>query len=233
MLDNLFITLYEAIMGAAWIAILASLGWGILSVILSPCHLSSIPLIVGFISSQGKMTVGRTFNISLVFSLGILITIALIGVITASLGRLMGDLGSFGNYFVAVIFFVVGLYLLDIIKIDWNNSALKQTKTKGLLAALILGLLFGLALGPCTFAYMAPVLGVVFQTAQTDYLFSILLLTAFGIGHCSVIVGAGTLTGKVQKYLNWSEGSKTILWIKRICGMLVILGGIYLIYTVQ
>lgn len=238
MLDSIFITLYEAMMGAAWIAVLASLGWGVLSIILSPCHLSSIPLIVGFISSQGKMTVGRTFNISLVFSLGILITIALIGVITASLGRLMGDLGVFGNYFVAVIFFIVGLYLLDIIKIDlsagqagWNNSAMKHTKTKGLLAALTLGLLFGLALGPCTFAYMAPVLGVVFQTAQTDYIFSIILLAAFGIGHCGVIVGAGTLTGKVQKYLNWSEGSKTILWIKRICGVLVILGGIYLIYT--
>src|SRR3970040_2202649 len=172
MLDSIFTALYEAMMGAAWIAVLASLGWGILSIILSPCHLSSIPLIVGFISSQGKMSVGRTFNISLVFSLGILFTIALIGVITASLGRLMGDLGSFGNYFVAVIFFIVGLYLLDIIKLNWNSSALKKTKAKGMLAALILGLLFGLALGPCTFAYMAPVLGVVFQTSQTDYVFS-------------------------------------------------------------
>jgi cytochrome c-type biogenesis protein len=233
MLDSIFTALYEAMMGAAWIAVLASFGWGVLSIILSPCHLSSIPLIVGFISSQGKMSAGRTFNISLVFSLGILITIALIGIITASLGRLMGDLGSFGNYFVALIFFIVGLYLLDIIKLNWNSGTLKKTKSKGLLAALILGLLFGLALGPCTFAYMAPVLGVVFQTAQKDYLFSVILLAAFGVGHCSVIVGAGTLTGKVQKYLNWSEGSKTILWIKRICGVLVILGGIYLIYTVQ
>ena len=204
-----------------------------MSVLLSPCHLSSIPLIVGFISSQGRISVGRTFNISLVFSLGILITIALIGIITASLGRLLGDLGSFGNYFVSIIFFIVGFYLLDIIKLDWNNSALKQTKKKGLLAALILGLIFGLALGPCTFAYMAPVLGIVFQTAQTDYIFSIILLAAFGIGHCSVIVGAGTLIGKVQKYLNWSQDSKTILWIKRICGVLVILGGFYLLYTVQ
>ncbi|MGK9476389.1 cytochrome c biogenesis CcdA family protein [Melioribacter sp. OK-6-Me] len=233
MLDSLFAALYEAMMGTAWIAVLASLGWGVLSILLSPCHLSSIPLIVGFISSQGKMTVGRTFNISLVFSLGILITIALIGFITASLGRLMGDLGTFGNYFVAVIFFFVGLYLLDIIKLDWNNSVIKQTKTRGLVAALILGLLFGLALGPCTFAYMAPVLGVVFQTAQTNFIFSILLLLAFGIGHCSVIVGAGTFTGKVQQYLNWSEGTKTILWTKRMCGVLVILGGIYLITNVS
>jgi cytochrome c-type biogenesis protein len=233
MLEGLFTALYEAMMGSAWLAVLASFAWGVLSILLSPCHLSSIPLVVGFISSQGKISVGRTFNISLIFSVGILITIALIGIVTASLGRLMGDIGGVGNYLVAGIFFLVGLYLLDIIKLDWNNAGLKKTKTTGLLAALILGLLFGLALGPCTFAYMAPVLGIVFQTAQTNYLLAVSFLLAFGIGHCSVIVGAGALTVKVQKYLNWSEGSKTILWVKRICGVLVILGGIYLIYTVQ
>lgn len=229
MFEGLFTTLYEAMTGAVWIALLASFVWGILSILLSPCHLSSIPLVVGFISTQGKISVGRTFNISFVFSIGILITISLIGVITASLGRLMGDVGVYGNYFVAAIFFLVGLYLLDIIKLDWNSAGLKQTKAKGLLAALILGLLFGIALGPCTFAYMAPVLGVVFQTAQTNYFMAVMFLLAFGIGHCSVIVGAGTLAGKVQKYLNWSEESKSILWIKRICGILVILGGIFLI----
>jgi len=232
MFEGIFTALYEAMTGAIWLAVLASFGWGVLSILLSPCHLSSIPLVVGFISSQGKISIGRTFNISLIFSIGILITIALIGIITASLGRLMGDIGGVGNYLVAGIFFLVGLYLLDIIKIDWNYAGLRQTKTKGLLAALILGLLFGLALGPCTFAFMAPVLGVVFQTAQTDYLLSVIFLLAFGLGHCSIIVGAGTITGKVQKYLNWSEGSKTILWIKRVCGVLVILGGVYLIYTI-
>lgn len=232
MLDNIFVTLYEAMTGTVWLALLASFGWGVLSILLSPCHLSSIPLIIGFISSQGKISIKRTFNISLVFSVGILITIALIGIITASLGRLMGDVGSIGNYFVAGIFFLVGLYLLDIIKFDWNNIGLKQTKTKGLLAALILGLLFGIALGPCTFAYMAPVLGVVFQTAQTNYTLALIFLLAFAIGHCSVIVGAGTLTGKVQNYLNWYEESKLILWIKRVCGILVILGGVYLIINV-
>lgn len=230
MIEELFVILYNAMMGSMWLALFASFVWGILSILLSPCHLSSIPLVVGYIASQGKISVGRTFNISLVFSLGILITIGLIGVITASLGRLMGDVGVYGNYFVAVIFFIVGLYLLDVIKINWNSKGLKPTKSQGLTAALILGLLFGIALGPCTFAYMAPVLGIVFQTAQTNYLLAFLYLLAFGIGHCSVIVAAGTLTGKVQKYLDWTEGSKTILWIKRVCGILVIFGGIYLIY---
>ena len=230
MFEGIFTSLYEAMTGAVWIAVLSSFAWGILSILLSPCHLSSIPLIVGFISSQGKISIGKTFKISLIFSIGILITISVIGIITASLGRLMGDIGSIGNYLVAGIFFLVGLYLLDVIKLDWNGIGLKQTNAKGLLAALILGLLFGLALGPCTFAYMAPVLGVVFQTAQTNYLLAVIFLLAFGLGHCSVIVGAGTLTGKVQKYLNWTEKSKTILWTKRACGCLVILGGIYLLY---
>jgi len=231
MLESLFNTLYQAMTGATWIAIFASFVWGVLSIILSPCHLSSIPLIVGYITSQGKVTEKRTFGISFVFALGILITIAIIGFITASLGRLMGDIGFWGNYFVAIIFFAVGFYLLGWIKFDWNSFGLKKTKSKGLLSALILGLLFGIALGPCTFAYMAPVLGIVFQTAQTNYFLAIVFILSFGLGHCAVIVGAGMLTGKIQKYLNWSEESKVILWIKRICGILVILGGIYLLLT--
>lgn len=227
MIDTIFSGLYEAMTGSAWLAIMAAFGWGILSILLSPCHLSSIPLIVGYISSQGKLSIRRTFYISLVFSAGILITIALIGIITASLGRLMGDIGVIGNYIVAGIFFIVGMYLLDVIKLNWNGFGLKQTRSRSLLTVLILGLLFGLALGPCTFAYMAPVLGIVFQTAKTNYFLAMIFLASFGLGHCSVIVGAGTLTGKVQKYLNWSEESRAILWIKRICGVLVILGGIY------
>lgn len=231
MFENLFTELYAAMTGSALIAILASFIWGVLSILLSPCHLSSIPLIVGYITSRGKTSIKSTFNISLVFSIGILITIAAIGIITASLGRLMGDVGVYGNYFVAIIFFIVGLYLLEIIKIDWNTFGLKPGKSNGILGAFVLGLLFGIALGPCTFAYMAPVLGIVFQTAQTNYLLAMLFLLAFGLGHCTVIVLAGTLTGKVQQYLNWSKNSKLILWIQRTSGVLVILGGIYLIYN--
>ena len=119
---------------------------------------------------------------------------------------------------------------MDIIKLPWDSGNIKSTKKKGVLAALILGLLFGIGLGPCTFAFMAPVLGVVFQVAKTNLIYSIILLFAFGIGHCTVIVAAGTLTKKVQDYLNWTENSKTVSYIKKICGVLVILGGVYLIY---
>jgi len=231
MIDSVFNFLSSALTGNPYTAVFASFGWGIASVLLSPCHLSSIPLIIGFINSQGEITLKRTFKISLVFGAGILITIALIGLITAIVGRLMGDVGVIGNYIVAIVFFVIGLYLMDIIKLPWDGAGVKTTKQKGVLAALILGLLFGIGLGPCTFAYMAPVLGVVFQVAKTNIIYSIILLLAFGIGHILVIVTAGTLTKKVQQYLNWTEKSKAATYIKRICGALVILGGFYMIYN--
>ncbi|MDO9555719.1 MAG: cytochrome c biogenesis protein CcdA, partial [Atribacterota bacterium] len=103
---------------------------------------------------------------------------------------------------------------------------------KGLLAAFGLGLIFGIALGPCSFAYMAPMLGIVFTVSTTQFFYGVLLLLFYGIGHCSVIVFAGTFAGMVQKYLNWNESSKGVLVVKKICGVLIILGGMYLIWSI-
>jgi cytochrome c-type biogenesis protein len=232
-MEQLFTALSRAVEGSAGLALSAAFVWGVLSILLSPCHLASIPLIVGFIDQQGRITTRRAFTISLLFATGILITIGVIGAITAAAGRMLGDVGRYGNYFVAVIFFVVGLYLLDAIRLPMPNAAQPGMKSKGMLAAFVLGLVFGVALGPCTFAYMAPMLAVTFKLAATDLLHGILLLLFYGIGHCTVIVLAGTFTEVVQRYLNWNEKSKGSIILKKVCGMLVLLGGLYLIYTAR
>jgi len=230
MIQWLFENLSHAVEGNALVALGAALTWGILSILLSPCHLASIPLIVGFIDKQGRVSPRRAFLISTLFAVGILITIAAIGAITGAAGRMLGDIGGYGNYFVAAIFFLVGLHLLDVIPLPFSGPGQVGMKRKGLLAAFILGLVFGVALGPCTFAYMAPMLGVTFKLASTNLAYGILLLLAYGVGHCSVIVVAGTSTGLVQRYMNWNEKSKGTILVKRICGVLVLLGGLYLIY---
>ena len=232
-MQQLFTYLTQAVEGTPAIAMTAAVVWGILSIVLSPCHLASIPLIVGFIDQQGQMSTRRAFTISLLFSLGILITIGVIGGITAAAGRMMGDIGQWGNYFVALIFFVVGLYLLGAISLPMPNAAQPGMKSKGMLAAFVLGLVFGVALGPCTFAYMAPMLGVTFRLASTNLAYGVLLLVLYGVGHCGVIVLAGTFTEVVQRYLNWNEKSKGTLVLKKICGVLVIVGGLYLLYTAR
>ena len=228
---ELFTTLTHAVEGAPVIAISAAFVWGVLSILLSPCHLASIPLIVGFIDEQGRISTKRAFVISTLFAVGILITIAAIGAVTAAAGRMMGDVGKYTNYFVAIIFFVVGLHLLGIIPMPWTGPGQVGMKRKGMLAAFILGLVFGIAIGPCTFAYMAPMLGVTFKVASTNLFYGVLLLLIYGIGHCSVIVFAGTCTELVQRYMNWNEKSKGTVIVKRVCGVLVLVGGIYLVYS--
>ncbi|PIU82940.1 MAG: cytochrome C biogenesis protein [Elusimicrobia bacterium CG06_land_8_20_14_3_00_38_11] len=230
MILEIFNRLTSALNSTPEIAIISAYVWGILSIILSPCHLASIPLIVGFIDEQGKISTKRAFFISLFFALGILITIAVIGVLTGLLGRIMGDVGKYGNYFVAVIFFIVGLHLLGIIPLNLKGANAAGYKNKGLMAAFVLGLIFGIALGPCTFAYMAPMLGIVFTTASTNLFFAVSLIFFYAVGHCSVIVFAGTFTEIVQHYLNWNEKSKGAVILKKICGVLIISGGIYLLY---
>lgn len=230
-MEQLFTNLSHAVEGAALVALGAAVAWGILSIILSPCHLASIPLIVGFITGQGRVSTGQAFSTAACFSVGILVTIAAIGAITAAAGRMLGDVGRWGNYFVAAIFFVVGLYLLGVIPMPWSGPGQVSLKRKGLLAAFILGLVFGIALGPCTFAYLAPMLAVTFKLAKTNPFYGASLLLAYGVGHCSVIVLAGTFTEVVQRFLNWNEQSKGVTIVKCVCGVLVILGGVWLIYS--
>ena len=231
MIRNLFLALTHAVEGTPALALLASFVWGVLSIILSPCHLASIPLIVGFIGEQGTISTGRAFRLATLFSVGILITIALIGMVTALLGRMAGDIGSWGNYLVAGVFFLVGLHLLEIITLPMMKGANQPgLKRKGLLASFILGLVFGVALGPCTFAYMAPMLAVTFRIAADRFLYGVSLLLAYGIGHCSVIIFAGTFTEAVEHYLHWNEKSKGVSVLKKICGILVILGGAYMLW---
>ena len=230
-MEELFTKLSHAVEGAPAIALGASVVWGILSIILSPCHLASIPLIVGFISEQGKVTVQRAFWTATLFAVGILVTIAAVGAITAAAGRMLGDVGRSGNYFVAGIFFLVGLYLLGVIPLPWSGPGRVNMTRRGLLAAFVLGLVFGIALGPCTFAYMAPMLGVTFKLGRTNPFYGAALLLAYGVGHCAVIVLAGTFTELVQRYLNWNEQSKGVAVVKSVCGVLVIAGGAWLVYS--
>jgi len=230
-MQELFASLSHAVEGAPLIALGAAVVWGILSILLSPCHLASIPLIVGFISEQGALTLRRAFWTATLFAVGILLTIAGIGALTAAAGRMMGDVGRWGNYFVAGIFFFVGLHLLGVISMPWSGPGQVNMKRRGLVAAFILGLVFGIALGPCTFAYMAPMLAVTFKLAKSNPLYGASLLLAYGVGHCAVIVLAGTFTEIVQRFLNWNEQSKGVTIVKSVCGALVLLGGVWLVYS--
>jgi len=118
-----------------------------------------------------------------------------------------------------------------VIPMPFSGPGAVGMKRRGLLASFILGLVFGIALGPCTFGFMAPILMVSFAAAKTNPAYAIALLGIFGVGHCSVIVAAGTSAEAVQKYLNWNEKSRGAVIMRKACGVLVLIGGVYLVYV--
>ncbi len=225
-MEGLLTYLSEALEQSPLIATLGAFLWGVISILLSPCHLSSVPLLVGFLATRNDVKAGEAFRLSTLFALGILASIALIGAATAAAGRLLGDLGRGGNAAVAVIFFLFGLYLMDLLPLHWGRAE-EPAAPRSATAALALGFLFGIGLGPCTFAFVAPVLAVVFAKAGVGLGNALCLLGAFALGHCGVIVCAGTLNQSVQNYLNWTQEHKALKWLRRGCGLLVLLGGIY------
>jgi cytochrome c-type biogenesis protein len=225
-----FEKLSAALYSSPGIALGASFVWGILSVLLSPCHLASIPLIVGFLDGQKDLTTGKAFKLSLFFTIGILIMMALIGLVTGLLGKMLVDIGSWVEPAVGVVFLIMAFFIADIIKMpSFLNNGVNKRPGKGVWAALTLGFLLGIALGPCSFAFMAPILGIVFTAAGTKFVFALTLVLAYIIGHCLVIVMAGTFAGAVQSYLHWTSKSKGTKIVRIICGILIFIAGVYLI----
>lgn len=212
------------------IAIAASFLWGVLSVLLSPCHLASIPLIIGFLDGQKDLNTKKAFKLSTFFALGILFMMAIIGLITGLLGTMLGNLGGWVEPFIGVVFLVMAFFIAEIFTMPtFLNKGIAQSQRKGIWAALMLGFLLGIALGPCSFAFMAPILAIVFSAAGSKLIFALGLVLAYIIGHCLVIISAGTFAGAVQSYLNWSSKSKGTKIVRMICGVLVFIAGIYLI----
>jgi cytochrome c-type biogenesis protein len=229
-MDALFTWLTDAMNGAPWLAVIGAAGWGVASLVLSPCHLASIPLVVGFITERKSTTRRQAFGYALLFAFGILLSIAVVGGITAAAGRMLGDAGPLANYLVAAVLLVVGLHLVGLLPLPWERG-LSLPRYQGKAAALLLGLVFGIALGPCTFAYLAPVLGVIFGVARTQPGFATLLLLAYGVGHCALIVAAGVSAEKVQHVLDWNGNSRGAVWLRRSCGLLVLGGAAWLVFS--
>jgi cytochrome c-type biogenesis protein len=168
----------------------------------------------------------------MVFSFGILLSIIAIGFATGLTGRILGNIGAAGFIAVAVIFFIIGLHFIGIIPMP-GFFAVNQNRfrNKGLLSGFLLGIMFGLALGPCTFAFMAPILGIVFNASSGSFAFSLLLIVMYAIGHCLVFIFFGTFSELVQRFLNWDEKAKGTVIVKKIIGVIMILAGGYLLYN--
>jgi len=230
MLDSIFLTVNQWMTGGIALAAVGCFIWGVISVLFSPCHLASIPLIVGYVGGQERMVQPRQAGIySVLFTTGLFITIALIGILCALLGRMLGDVGIYWQVLIGLVLIWVALGMLGVEKCSMSGSLLYRLNLKGKLGAFALGLAYGVLSGSCTFGFIAPILAII--TVQEKIATGIILIVLFAVGHCLPIVIAGSSTAAVKKLLENSAWNGAGTWFRKGAGTLVCLLGLYFVIS--
>jgi cytochrome c-type biogenesis protein len=226
MLDNLFLTINTWITGGFALAAIGCFLWGIVSVLFSPCHLASIPLIVGYVAGQDKPVSGRAAaGYALLYTAGMFISITLVGLVCIGLGRMLGDVGPWWSVAVGILLLWFGLGMLGVATCRMPGGDLLKIKIKGLLGAFVLGLAYGILSGSCTFGFIAPILALI--TTQKQVATGIVLLMLFALGHCLPIALAGSSITLVKRLVISGTMQTTSHWFRRAAGILIVGLGLY------
>ncbi|WP_251859539.1 cytochrome c biogenesis CcdA family protein [Clostridium sp. Marseille-Q2269] len=224
---NDIITKAIGLMGdSVFLALLISFIGGIISSF-SPCILSSLPLIIGYVNKYGKKDKKTAFKYSLFFSLGIIITFTSLGIISSLVGRLFVSGSKLWYLLLGIVMLFVGLQLIGVIEYN-NNSCKVPKKRKGLLGALFLGILGGILSSPCSTPILIAILA--FVGTKGNILLGFFMLLLYSIGHCFVIILSGTSLGFVESINESSKVNKINKILKIFLGIIVLIIGLYLIY---
>ncbi len=131
MLENILGNLNEIIQTNHWFAPLAAFLGGILTAS-NPCVLVMIPLMIGFTAgNEENRGILSSLAFSGVFVIGLSITFTLLGIIAALGGSLLGDVGGYWKYIVALVALVMGVHLLGFFQFGFSipiNTKLLEKK---------------------------------------------------------------------------------------------------------
>jgi cytochrome c-type biogenesis protein len=228
MFDQFLLTVNQWMTGGLAVAAAGAFAWGMVSVLFSPCHLASIPLIVAYVGGQENAVNPRKAGwYAGAFTLGLFITIAVVGIVCALLGRMLGDVGIWWQVLVGGVLIWVAMGMLGVEACSMSGSLLYRLKLRGIHGSFGLGLAYGILSGSCTFGFIAPILAIV--TVQQKFVAGSVMMLLFALGHCLPIVVAGSSTAFVRRLTESSAWQGAGLWFRRGAGVMIGLLGAYFI----
>lgn len=194
----------------------------------TPCSLSSIPLIVGYVGGVGQGNAKRALGLSLTFALGSAVTFTALGVIASVAGRLIGASASWWYIALGVLMVLMALQTWEIFEIIPSSYLLSKNKKRGYAGALVAGILGGVFSSPCSTPVLIALLAIV--AGKGSILWGILLLLLYSVGHGILAVVAGTSVGFVQKLATSGKYGRLSAILKGVMGALILGIGLYMFY---
>jgi cytochrome c-type biogenesis protein len=240
MLEDLVANAGQYVNTSPWLAIVAVFVGGVLTAS-NPCVLAMIPLMMSFVATQasetqrgdaakGKPGILRAFTFSMVFVLGLSVTFTALGMVAALAGKMYGDVSGAWNWVVAAVSVIMGLHLMGALTVPIPSlGGVFQPKTRGVLGALVLGLLFGLVSAPCA----APILIVLLTYlagSGASVAYGGVLLLVYALGHSLLILIAGTSMGAARALIENKKMTRTMDILRKVAGAVIVLVGLYFAY---
>ena len=227
MIESLLANLGQYVHTNPWLALAAVFLGGVLTAS-NPCVLATIPLMMSFVAGRREegASLWRSFGYSLTFVLGLDIMFAVLGVAAALAGSLYGDVSGIWKWVVAVVCVVMGLHLMEVIRIPIPGLTRFRPKVGGFVGALLLGFLFGLVSAPCA----GPILIVLLTYlagSGASVAWGATLLLVYGLGHSLLVIVAGTSVGVAKKLLASRGLGTATTWLRRGAGLVIVGVGIF------
>lgn len=225
MLEQISENLAQVVQSSPWLAPAAAFAGGLLTAA-NPCVLAMVPLMVGYVAGQESRSVGRSFLLSLTFSVGLTITFAILFFATWAVSSVLK--AGWWTFVAAGVCLLMGLHLIGLLQFHVPAPAGLQPKQKGFVGALLLGLLFGLVSLPCAGPVLLALLSVIPLSGMA---FGAVLLLAYCLGHCGLVLVGGTSMGLVQRMASsrgWTGGAAAM---RGFAGVLILLVGVILLLS--
>ena len=206
----------------------ASLLGGVISS-LSPCSLSMLPLIIGYIGGYSESKPMRTLLQMIIFVIGTGLVFSIIGGVCALTGKIFVGNPYFALIIASVVL-IMGLKILGLIDFELPVliKEIPQNKVNNdFLYPLILGIVFALIGTPCSTPILASIMG--FASISANVSQSILMLFLFSVGQGLIFILAGFLTSKLKTSNNFYKISENIM---KISGFLLIIVALYIFYKI-
>lgn len=195
----------------------------------SPCVLATIPLVVGYVGGYAEGDRKKAFRYSLAFVLGLSATFTAFGAAAGLAGTMFGTLGGWWYVAAGAVALVMGGQLMGLYELRLPLRWEYRPKQGGVVGSFLLGLFFGVVSSPCATPVLVVLLTVVATRGEVAY--GVALLFTYAIGHCLLMLAAGTFVGFVESMVKAKGVIGFSNWAKRIAGVVVAAAGTHLVWS--